>query len=78
MYDRRDYPTGNAAGQNKEGNVYGDYVFGHMMKLGLGWDENGIEFTDSAPRSDCQAWCRKYPSYTELLEAATKNVESSV
>lgn len=53
MYDRVDY-AGNH-GQNRTGNVYGDYVFGRMMKLGLQWDENGIEFTDSAPRSDYQS-----------------------
>lgn len=75
--NRGDYPGGNAFGSNKPGNVYGDYVFGRMMKLGLKWDETGIEFTDSAPRSDYQAWCRKYPTYQALIEAAVGELAKS-
>ncbi len=63
-----DYPY--KVNDNKPGKVYGDYVFGRMMKLGLEWDETGVTVRDDAPRPDYQAWCRKYPTYEDLVLAA--------
>ena len=57
-----------------QGRVYGDYVFGRMMKLGFEFDKDSITFRDSAPRADYQSWCHKYPSYQALVEAAQKEI----
>ena len=61
----------------KTGEVYGDYVFGRMMKLTLKWNETGIEFRDAVPTRDYQAWCRKYPTYQALIEAAIAELSKS-
>lgn len=63
-----------AMSHNKPGDVYGDYVFGRMLKLGIKWDAKSVTVRDSEPRSDYQAWCRKYPSYWSLIEAAVASV----
>lgn len=69
-YGKRDYPDGNTLAPNKPGDVYGDYVFGRMMKLSLKWDAEGVEFRDGSPRPDYQAWCGDYPTYPALIQAA--------
>ncbi len=74
--DKADYPGGAAIPgfADKPGEVYGDYVFGRMMKLGLKWDADSVEFTDSAPRPDYQSWCRKYPTTEALVRAAIESL----
>lgn len=56
--------------------AYGDYVFGRMMKLTLRWDNetNEIEISEAIPRADYQSWCRKYPSYKALIDAAIESL----
>lgn len=71
-----DYPGGELMRRSKPGEVYGDYVFGRMMKCGFRWNETGIEVPEDTPRLDYQSWCRRYPTYAALIEAAMKSVES--
>lgn len=56
---------------------YGDYVFGRMMKLSVDFSEKEktVSVTDREPRSDYQAWCRRYSSYQILLETATQELK---
>lgn len=56
--------------QPEDGRVYGDYVFGRMVKLSLEWDKTGVTCNDSQPRGDYQSWCGKYPTYESLIRAA--------
>jgi hypothetical protein len=58
----------------EKGKAYGDYVFGRMMKLLLSWDETGVTFSETPPRSDYQAWCGTYPTLQLLVEKAIANV----
>jgi hypothetical protein len=67
-----DYPGGASLHRQEKGSAYGDYVFGRMMKLGLNWNEDSVTFTDAQPRPDYQAWCRKYKTYKDLVEAAIR------
>lgn len=78
VYDKFDYPGGNTVGRtNKPGDVYGDYVFGRMMKLGLKWDAAGVEFTDGPPRPDYQGWCARYPTTEALVRAAIESLAAA-
>lgn len=56
------------------GEFDGDYVFGRMMKLTIRFDDETVSVPDSDPRPDYQAWCKKYPSYESLIEAAAKEL----
>jgi len=54
-------------------------VFGRMLKLRIDRPQpDTLEFTNSEPRSDYQAWCRKYPSYDALFKAAETSVLSQL
>lgn len=55
---------------SRPGRVYGDYVFGRMMKLGIEFTSEGVKVSDSVPRIDYQAWCGRYPTYRDLIKAA--------
>ena len=73
-----DYSQGarQLMGSDKPGDAYGNYVFGRMMNLGLKWDAEGVDCRDDKPKRDCQEWCRVYPSYTELVQAAIESLNS--
>jgi len=58
----------------KKGEVYGDYVFGRMIKLMVRYTDTEIELDGHEPRSDYQAWCVKFPSYKLLFDAAVEAV----
>jgi len=58
----------------EDGTMYGDYVFGRMMKLRLKFDESGVVFSDEMPRWDYQAWCGKYKTYEALVRAAIESI----
>lgn len=73
--NRGDYPSGNASGQNKIGDAYGDYVFGRMMKLSVKWDDASVNVRDGVPRHDYQAWCVRYPTYASLVQAAIASLD---
>jgi len=63
---------------NKPGEVTGDYVFGRMMKLHIEFTEDTVSTRDSMPTYDYQAWCRMYPSYDALIDAAANDLGASV
>ena len=54
--------------------LYGDYVFGRMMKLSLSWDNDAVIVPDSVPHPEYQSWCSVYPTYASLIDAATRSL----
>ncbi len=57
--------------------IYGDYIFGRMCKVGYKFhsDTGDIIVSDNTPRPDYQGWSGKtYPTYLSLLEAAARQV----
>ncbi len=70
-----DYPGRQ---NEKPGEAYGDYVFGRMMKLVIHYGQDWVEISDNTPRSDYQAWCRKYPTYQSLIDAAIDDLKKPV
>lgn len=73
-FGSKDYAMSHLTG-NKPGRMHADYVFGRMMKLSLQWDDKSVTIRDDTPTSDYQSWCRKYPSYRELIEAAIESLK---
>ena len=69
-YNQKDYPVRNGSPES----VSADYVFGRMMKLRFAVKDGIIKHDDQAPRSDYQAWCRRYSSYAALFDAAETEV----
>jgi hypothetical protein len=63
-----DYPADHRQVSTNE--LYGDYVFGRMMKLSLNYGEDFVEVPDYGPRSDYQSWAFIYDSYTQLIANA--------
>lgn len=64
----------------RPGQIYADYVFGRMMKVGVefkrvtdAYVEIGVP--DRPPRHDYQAWCGKYATYDALLTAALEDAK---
>lgn len=66
-----DYPFGSS--RTKRGEFYGDYVFGRMLKLRLNIHgrEIGIDYPSTKVDIKYQSWGSTYPTYEELLRAAT-------
>jgi len=58
---------------SRAGRLNADYVFGRMLKLSLDYDDVHIDVPEYPPRSDYQAWCREYPTYEALVDAAEKS-----
>jgi len=60
--------------------IYGDYVFGRMMKTGFMFNrvQGTITGRDEAARTSYQAWARKYKSHKELLDAALACVKEEL
>ncbi|MFW6122210.1 MAG: hypothetical protein ACOC80_15110 [Petrotogales bacterium] len=58
--------------------IYGDYVFGRMMKLSVYFNIDTGEIVvgndNIPPRQDYQSWCSQYETYDDLLQEAIKNV----
>ena len=68
-------PTSNgdyAFNPRSSDDLYADYVFGKMMKVGFKAKGKTVEISDNPPSIDYQAWCRIYPTTLALLEAAEK------
>jgi hypothetical protein len=73
-----DYPTGkglSVSDPNRPGKVYGDYVYGRMLKVGFAWGAVSVTILDGTPRADYQSWCGKYPTYQNLVEAAIESLK---
>jgi hypothetical protein len=75
-----DYPGQRTFDPGKSGEAYGDYVFGRMMKMGVGFNPStgAITTRDSELRIDYQSWCMAYPTYRVLLDAAANEVGAEV
>ena len=53
-----------------------DYAYGRMMKFSLRYNDKSIEPREGALRSDYQSWCREYPTYQALLDAARQSLQA--
>ena len=65
-----DYP-GN---HNSYSEVYGDYVFGRMMKFGFSMEDGLLVFRDSPFAPDYQGFSRKYKTLQSLLDATSESI----
>lgn len=54
--------------------VYGDYVFGRMMKFGFDTEDGVLIFRDDAFRPDYQGFARTYPNSAALIDATCKSL----
>lgn len=61
--------------RSRPGEVHADYAYGRMMKFYMRWTDTGIETKEYRPRPDYQTWCRAYPTYQILIEAAKQSLE---
>lgn len=66
-----DYP---GPSRSEDGEYYGDYVFGRMLKLRLEIEEGGVEVPESEPDRSYQSWATVYSSYEDLVRTAAQNV----
>jgi hypothetical protein len=66
-----DYPGGNRQAEEraKDGEFYGDYVFGRMVKLGMRIKDGVVEIRDYRWRPDYNAFVGKYPDGEALTKA---------
>ena len=53
--------------------LYGDYVFGRMMKTGITVEGNTIKVREGTPRASYQGWASVYNTYEKLVEAAAED-----
>ena len=60
-----------------DGELHGDYVFGRMMKLDLGWTKYGVVVPSNDPHPEYQGWMRKYSSYDVLIAAAISRLSDA-
>ncbi len=72
-YERGDY--GGRDEREPVGKMNADYVFGRMMKLRFRVAGDTLTHPDHEPRSDYQAWCRKYPTFAALFDAAEASLK---
>ena len=71
-----DYPGDIGKRNAAQGKVYGDYVFGRMMKWGIRFGpEAGIfKLSDNEFRPDYQGFCPHYRNNKEILDAAVESL----
>lgn len=50
--------------------VYIDYGYGRMMKYGITFTLSEVKGRGVTVSPDYQSWCKKYPTYDALIEAA--------
>ena len=62
-----DYP---GPSHNKPGKVYGDYVFGRMMKIHFEYTADSITYYTGELDVEYQGWCLDYPTYLDLINSA--------
>lgn len=60
------------------GRLLADYVFGRMIKLNVAYDGNAVSSRDDAYHEDYQSFCRKYPNFKALAEAAAASFKVTV
>ena len=66
-----DYACNMRSGQK---GIYGDYVFGRMMKFGFEVNDGVLVFDDDDYRSDYQGFARTYPNAAALIDATAKSL----
>lgn len=67
-----DYP-GNFRG-SRDGDVYGDYVFGRMMKTGMKYNDAYVTISKEKASGNYQAWARKFEDQPALIKAAAASI----
>ena len=73
---RGDYPGGR---DDQPDEVYGDYVFGRMMKFGASYGPDGIKINTEKPRPDYQSWGFRYKTTKDLIRATEKSfIETNI
>jgi hypothetical protein len=72
-----DYPGDRGAKQFARGAIYGDYVFGRMMKWGVDLSSDKKSFTvrDAPFNPEYQGFARTYPNQKAIFDAAMKELE---
>lgn len=68
-----DYPVGLV--NPGRGRIYGDYVFGRMMKFGVEITDTVVSFSDAKLRPDYQGFARKYRTSEELASTALASLD---
>lgn len=62
----------------EKGKVYGDYVFGRMMKIGFSWNNGLIAASDSKPDPDYRAWAGDYSSELAIILRAARELQAEL
>ena len=75
VVNQEDYEGFQAEKKMSNGHFDADYVFGKMMKLRLTIKDGEVIIPSWEPRRDYQSWCRTYPTYKDLYDAAVKSLE---
>jgi hypothetical protein len=70
-----DYPGGPV---NRGGRIYGDYVFGRMMKFGVEIVDNTVSFRTDDLRPDYHAFSGTYRNGEKLAKAALSSLNLTV
>jgi hypothetical protein len=71
VYNQEDYP---GATHNHPGDVYGDYVFGRMMKWGVRFDSETIDGYKSHFNREYESFCDIYPDNKAIFDATAKDL----
>ena len=61
--------------QGSSEKLNGDYVFGRMMKLTISVDGKTLLWGNDNTDISYQSWAKKYPTKTELFEAAVESLK---
>lgn len=70
--------AGDYPGNMNRKEIYGDYVFGRMMKWGCKLQDDGvISIPDNEFRRDYQGFSHTYKNNKAIVEAASKSLEVS-
>jgi hypothetical protein len=73
-YNEEDYPCGRTVRNPPPGEVYGDYVFGRMMKWGCTFNGDVIEVSDFPFKANYQGFARTYPDNTAIFDAVADSL----
>jgi len=59
-----------------DGVVMADYVFGRMMKLRIEYNKDSVKVKDEKADVEYQRWAIDYHTYSDLIEAAIKELNN--
>jgi len=63
----------DARERERNGEFYGDYIFGRMVKFGCKIKDGVIEFYDRDLDPEYQGWAVKYPTVKALIDATVNS-----